>query len=309
MIVVPPVQINALTLVSSTIPEPDTARGEVLWNPSTDYAEGTVVIRTTTHRKYERIGSGVDAGLPENTPKLWLDVGATNRWAMFDLTRNESSSSNSGVIEFVVKPGKRINTMALLGVQATKVKVEIFIPSNTDPVYEFESDMTTRNTTSWSDYFFGAFGYRPSVLIQDLPPYTDATFKVTVTNTNTGTETKLSSVIMGNKVYLGATQYNARSDSMNFSTVNRDEFGNSVLVRRRSVPKTNQTLWTPKDLVNSARTARNDLNAVPALWSGLDDVYDDPYFEALLILGIYKQFEIDISNPSVAKINLELEEI
>lgn len=116
-------------------------------------------------------------------------------------------------------------------------------------------------------------------------------------------------VVMGNKVYLGATQYNARSDSMNFSTINRDEFGGAILKPRRSVPKTNQTLWTPYDIVNSVRQVRTDLNAVPALWSGLDEKFDHPYFESLLILGIYKQFEIDLAHPQVALVNLELEEI
>lgn len=309
MIVVPPIQIDALTLTSSSIPEPDTARGEVVWDASTNYTAGQVVIRLNTHRKYESVAGGVDAGLPENTPKKWIDVGSTNRWAMFDLTRNESSVSNTGEITFMVKPGKRINTMSLLGLQATTVKVEILVGSNPTPVYVYETNTTARNTTSWYEYFFGSFGYKPSVLLQDLPPYTDATFRVTIKNTNMGAETRVSSVVMGNKVYLGATQYNARSDSMNFSTISRDEFGNSVLKRRRSVPKTNQTLFTPKDIINSVRQARVDLNAVPALWSGLDDKFDDEYFESLLILGIYKQFEIDIGHPQTATVNLELEEI
>lgn len=309
MIVVPPVQVDALTLVSSTIPEPDTSMGEVLWDPATNYTEGQIVIRATTHRKYESIGGGVDSGTPETTPKKWLDVGSTNRWAMFDLTRNESSISSTGQIVFEVKPGKRINTLALLGLQATKVKVEIFVNGESVPVYSFEQNTTTRNTQSWSEYFFGSFGYTPSVLLQNLPPYTNATFKVTILNTNANAQTKISSVVMGNKVYLGATQYNARSDSMNFSTISRDEFGGAILKPRRSVPKTNQTLWTPYDIVNSVRQARTDLNAVPALWSGLDEKFDHPYFESLLILGIYKQFEIDLAHPQVALVNLELEEI
>jgi len=304
MIVIPPIPITTSNLVSSTVAEP--SPGETAWNSATSYTVGQVVIRTTTHRKYECQIAGVDAGLPESTPTRWLDVGPTNKWAMFDQNRNlQTVATTTMTIE--VTPGKRINSIAVLGVQAKTVTVTMKVGSTVvyGPVVK---NMNGRITSSWSEYFFGAFDYVPSLLITDLPPYSGATIVVTLNNTS-GQEVKCSGLVIGNKIFLGNVQYNASSDSLNFSKIERDEFGNSLLIPRRTVPKTNQTLWVDKENVNTLRSVRTTLNAIPALWSGLDEDYDNPYFESILIYGIYKQFEINLSAPSYAEVQLELEEL
>lgn len=86
MIVIPPIPITSSVLASSTVAEP--SAGEVVWDATTSYAVGDVVIRTTTHRKYECQIAGVDSTIPENAPARWLDIGPTNKWAMFDQNRN-----------------------------------------------------------------------------------------------------------------------------------------------------------------------------------------------------------------------------
>jgi hypothetical protein len=115
-------------------------------------------------------------------------------------------------------------------------------------------------------------------------------------------------LIIGSQVYLGETQFNAQSDALNFSRIDRDNFGNSVLVQRRTVPKTVQTVWAEKALTNRLRDTRSLLNAIPALWSGLDDS-SSAYFEAVLILGVYKQWTIGLDHPNHVVQTLELEEV
>lgn len=304
MIVIPPIAITNSNLVSSTVAEPSS--GETAWNAATSYAVGQVVIRTTTHRKYECQTAGVDSGLPESTPTRWLDVGPTNKWAMFDQNRNMPTVATTSM-QVEVLPGKRINSVAVLGVQATTITVTMVVGATTvyGPVVK---NMNGRLTATWSGYFFGEFDYVPSLLLTDLPPYAGAKVIVQLENT-LGLEVKCSAVVLGNKIYLGKVQYNASSDSLNFSKIERDEFGNSLLIPRRAVPKTNQTLWVEKNNVDTLRAVRTQLNAVPALWSGLDEQYDDDYFESILIYGIYKQFEINLSHPSFCEATLELEEL
>lgn len=307
MLVIPPITINSTNLTSSTVAEP--YAGETPWNAATSYAEGVEVIRTTTHRKYIRsaITPGVNATPPENAPTLWFDNGPTNKWAMFDQYRNVQTIETSGSMTIVLNPGKRINSLSLIGVQASTVTVTMTAPSIGTVFGPTDYNMSGRNTTTWSTYFFGDFLYKKSLLINDLPQYANAT--ITVVFDNASLPVMCSGVIIGTSIYLGATQYSATSDALNFSKIERDDFGNSILLPRRSVPKTQQQLWSDKSLVNTIRQARIDLNAIPALWSGLDDNSDDPYFEAIQIFGIYKQFEINIAQPNFAVINLELEEL
>jgi hypothetical protein len=96
---------------------------------------------------------------------------------------------------------------------------------------------------------------------------------------------------------------------LNFSTTTRDNFGNVTLVQRRSVPKTDQKIFTKKASVNSILQLMSDLNASPALWSGLDDQTTSDYFDALLILGFYKEMSIDVQHADYALLSLQLEEI
>ena len=306
MIVIPPVKIEGSKLVSSTIAEPDT--GEVVWDASTSYSPGDVVIRTTTHRKYENVAAsaGIDAGLPESTPARWLDIGPTNKYAMFDQSGSMPSVASSGSLSVRISPGQRIDSLALTGVQANTVTITMYVGSTVEygPVV---INMSGRTTTTWSQYFFGVLLYKNTLVLQDLPPYASA--EVQIDFNNPSGAVKCSGVVIGTKIYLGKTQYTAKDDSLNFSIITRDEFGNSTLTPRRTVPKSSQTLWCEKTNVNNARLARKLLNAVPAFWSGLDDKYSDDYFEAVSLYGIYKQFEIDIGQPDVATINLELEEL
>ena len=65
----------------------------------------------------------------------------------------------------------------------------------------------------------------------------------------------------------------------------------------------------PKSRVNKIIEVRESLNAVPALWSGLDDKDTHGYFDAVLIFGIYKEFSISLDYPDYAKVTLQLEEI
>lgn len=302
MKVIPPITITTALLTSSTAAEP--GPGETEWNAATNYSIGQRAIRTTTHRVYEAAAAGVDAGLPESTIARWADVGPTNRFAMFDLSRNSSTVAPSS-ITVVITPGKRINAIAVLGIVASNI--DITMTSGGPTVYSFAQNLTSRNTSGWYEYFYGEFGTNPSVILFDLPAITNCIITVTITAT-TG-NVQCAALAIGTGVDIGRTLGNPRNDALNFSRIERDAFGNSILRPRRTAPKTNQTVLIDKSRINKLIALRDALNASPAIWSGADDKTLDGYFDALLILGIYKQFLFDLTHPDHAIATLELEEI
>lgn len=303
MKVIPPFSITSSNLTSSTVPEPST--GETLWVSGTTYTVNQEVIRTETHRKYIRTVAGGGTTPPETDLINWRDNGPTNRYAMFDQNRNLATDAGSGSMTVVIAPGKRFDSIAVLGVEAKTVHITVTKDGSTI----FDSgikNMSGRNTTTWYQYFFGEFSYIPSLILQNIPPVSGAT--VTITFSNDSGNAKCSTVVIGMGIYIGAIQYNAKSDALNFSKIERDDFGGSILVPRRSVPRTDQVVFANKEITNVIRKVRSDLNAKPALWCGLDDITDE-YAEALLIFGIYKKFEIDVDHPTKTSVNLELEEV
>lgn len=301
MRVIPPLEITDARLTSSTVAEPDA--GEAIWVAATNYALDTVVIRTTTHVKYQNTQAGIDAGLPENTPLRWLAIGPTNKRAMFDLLRNSQTVAASP-LTVVLTPAKRITALALIGMEAQSVTVTMRVAAVV--VYTVTKNLYKRMTMNWTQYFFGEFKTQKNIVLFNLPLHSGAEITITLTS-STGT-VKCGGCVIGTSVFIGEVEHDAESDALNFSTIDRTVSGTAILRPRRSVPKTQQTLFIDKDMVNQVREVRESLNAVPAVWSGLDDP-DDGYFDALLILGVYKQFTINMAYPIAAKINLTLEEI
>lgn len=301
MRVIPPLEITDARLTSSSAAEP--GPGEVAWNAATAYSVGDQVYLASNHTRYERLVAGTTPASPATDGLNWADLGPTNRFAMFDLLRNTGTVAASP-FTVVITPGQRVDSLGLVGLVADSVTVEM--ESGGDVVYSRTIDLSTRATNSWYDYFHGVFSFRSAIVLFDLPPYVGGA--ITLTFNRSAGDVTVGGLIVGTSVYLGNTQYSAESDALNFSTVERDQFGNSRLIPRRTVPKTNQTLFCEKSRVNKVIQTREDLNAVPALWSGLDDLTDG-YFEALLILGYYRRFTINLEHPDVAIVSLELEEV
>lgn len=233
----------------------------------------------------------------------WIDVGPTNRWAMFDLLRNTGTTTASP-LTVSLTPGQRVDSIGVVGMVADEVTITVTVAGST--VYTASADLLNRPTSGWYDYFFGPFRYRQEFARFDLPPYTGATITITLAKANG--DVTCGGVVLGSSVYLGRTLHEAESDALNFSKIDRDDFGTATLAPRRSVPRTVQSLRCKKSDVDRILQLRDDLNAVPALWSGLDD-QDSGYFSALLIVGVYKRFTITMDQPEDALISLELEEV
>jgi hypothetical protein len=302
MRVIPPLTITPAMLTSSTCAEPHAS--ETAYNPATTYGLGDVVVVAADHRTYESLQAGNTGHTPSTSPTWWEDVGPTNCWKMFDILRN-TQTEQASPLTVVITPGVRVNSIAVLGLEATSVSVSMTGGGPT--VYTHTEDLNTRDVGDWYDYFFAPFSTRPSIVRFDLPPYSNGI--ITVAITNAAGDALCGSLVLGSYEYIGQIEWNPESDALNFSTVDRDVFGNAELVQRRSVPKTTQTLKLDKSRVDRVRNLRTALNAQPAVWSGLDDLNTDGYFEALLILGFYRKFTISPRNAREADIALELEEI
>lgn len=281
---------------------------ETAYNAGTTYALGATV--SSAQRVYESLQASNTGHalpvLPETQTEWWIDVGPTNKWAMFDADSN-TQTVQASPLTVVFAPGERINTIGVTGLEAQSITITATSVFGGGVVWGPETtDLIIRGVTDGYTYAFEPFGTRPSLVNFDFPPYSDIV--VTIIISSASGNVKCGSIVAGTYVYIGDVQYGAKGDALNFSTIDRDLYGTATLVKRRSVPKTNQSLIADAIYVNKIRAARTALNAVPALWTGLDDGSSN-YFDMLAMMGVYKQFEIDASNYTHATINLEIEEI
>ena len=96
-----PVTITTAMLISSTRAETDHSA----WASGTTYAAADRCISTTTHRIYASVqGSNTNHNPTTDDGTWWIDVGPTNRWAMFDQTVG-SITSQATPLTVVLDPG------------------------------------------------------------------------------------------------------------------------------------------------------------------------------------------------------------
>jgi len=281
---------------------------EAAYNAGTTYALGATV--SNSNRVYESLQASNTGNatpvLPETQTDWWIDVGPTNKWSMLDASSN-TQTVQASPLTVVIAPGARCNTIGVTGLAAQAITISATSVLGGGTIFSpVTQDLTIRQVVDGYSYCFEPFGTRPSVVYFEVPPFSDVIFTITISSTNGNV--KCGSVIVGNYVYLGQAEYGARGDALNFSTIDRDLYGNATLIPRRSVPKTNQTLVADAIYVNKIRAARTALNAVPALWTGLDNDSSN-WFDMLAVMGVYKTFEITASDFSRATVSLEIEEI
>jgi len=306
MKIIPPLPITDERLTASSIPEPDASVGEVAWVASTAYTTGIIRIRTTTHRRYLALTNHTSSTPPENDLINWADIGPTNRYALFDTERNTASTVTGTSITFALNPGGRTQALCLFGLKNIEMVTVTARDGAGGPiVYTRSMNLSTRTTTSWSTYFFGAFSNRESVVILDLPPILNIRIEVALTRGTSGMMSAETAAI-GTPVDIGDAQYGAQSDILDFSRIERDQFGNATLIRRKNVPVLSAQIFADKAKVPAIRALRDTYAATPLVFLALNDGSDD-YFDALALVGIYKRMTIAVEYPQHVLLNLECE--
>lgn len=298
-----PFVIDNTRLNSSSIPEPDASMGEVDWVSGQAYTAGFVVIRVQTHRKYIALVNVTSTTPPENDPTRWKDIGPTNRFAAFDYKRSDASTA-SGSISFVLTPIQRVTALALFGLQGNSVNIKQRSSLGGPILNEWTFNLQTRFVTTWYQYLIAPFEFRKTVVIDNINPASNSVFEITISAPTGFVSVKYAAV--GMSIFIGHIEYGAGSDILDFSTIERDEFGGVNLVPRKNVPTLGGTLFVEKSRIPQIFQFREQSQATPLVFLGLSKT-DDEYFEPLSGIGIIRSMPILIEYPNHSLINLEVE--
>ena len=172
-----PTTLTDAMLSSSTAPENDYA----FWAAGTAYAVGARVILTATHRRYEALAASTGVN-PASDPTKWLDIGPTNRWAMFD-ARVGTATTRAGSLQVVLAPGAT-DGIALIDTNAESATVTLTVSGS--QLYTRNQSFNVGGTAidNWFSWFFEPVGRKSSLLFLDVPVYEAGVITVTMTRDN-----------------------------------------------------------------------------------------------------------------------------
>lgn len=304
MIVIPPITITPAMLTSSTVPYPDASVGEVAWVSGATCAVG--LERVSNYRIYSCVQAHTGRTTPpESDDAYWLEKCFANRYAMFDTLRSTKTVATSP-LTVVITPGQRVDSIALMGMAA--YEADINLAQGVTTLFDEVINLVERPTRGWYDYFFRKITTRENEIRFRLPPVSNGV--ITVTLTSPVGNVQIGTLALGMQEYLGRVQFAPTDDADNYSKITRSVIdGSATLIPSRNVPKTSQTILVEKADVPRIRAMRDRLNATPAIWCGLDEQVTSPYYQSLLINGIYRRMPISLKHLNHAEISLELEEI
>ena len=166
-------------------------------------------------------------------------------------------------------------------------------------------DLNTREVFDAYTYYYEPFSTRPTKTAFDIPPVSDVI--VTVTLTAPAGNCKIGGLTLGTNIYLGKLLKPASNTGISFSTVSRDMYGSTALVKRKMLRKISGTLLLDGFRVDKVLDARELLDAEPALYTGVDE--DGDWTGAMTIVGVHQQFDIGTSPGNEALIPFSAEEI
>src|SRR6056297_1760761 len=173
---------NTLTATDAVLTASNVAADDASeWSSTTSYSTGDqVIVLWTTQRLYEALQSSTDSFPPDN-PTDWNDLGAVNRWKMFDGGTN-TQTVNADTIEITLEPEGVTNSFSLFNIEAAEARV--VLTDDTEGVVFDETYNLIDNTSviSWYSYFFEPIVQAQTLTDLTLPSYKGATVDITLSD-------------------------------------------------------------------------------------------------------------------------------
>ena len=300
MKMIKPIAMTDATLLAHSVTEADYA----VWAVGTTYAAGAKVIMTTgVHKIYESVAGGNVGNNPSTTTGFWIDLGATNRWKMFDQGVGSLTTDTDEIaVKIALADADYVNAVALLGVSGNSALIELLDATDTvlwsqeSLLYEFDTSLSV----DWYNYFFSVFEPLDSMIVLNLPRYTSARLRVTISGDG---PVSIGTLAFGKAVDLGATQWSPQLGITDYSTKETDVYGVTTVLERSYATTLNADFFFPHSLLRRVFKTLADVRATPTVWIGSED----SAFDVTIVYGFFKNFNIVLQHPGGSFCNLEVE--
>ena len=267
------------------------------WLSGTSYNANARVIHN--HKIYERVIAGAGTTTPDIDQVNWMYIGYTNRYRMFDNILY-STSERVGGIHFTLTPSQSVDSLAILNVNASSVRVVM-----TDPalgvIYDRTIDLV--NVSDVTDYY--TYFYSPLVAKSNTAVFTDLPIAPTATidvYISAGSAlVSVGEVVYGIKKVVGRTNYGTSIGIKSYSRKEFDEFGNVTVVKRKNSKYCEYDIDIDNYMLNDVQRFFSDIDSVPCVFIGNEGL------DELIVYGFYSDFSATISFPTVSKCTLRVE--
>ena len=298
MKVIAPLKIND-GIMASNVPEDDAP----VWAIGTAYAKDAEVIKGHVIYVATVSNTGNDPATDDGTN--WIEFSATNRWRAFDgKVSNLVTATGSMVYEFTA-PTNFISGVGLMNAGAAVVRVEVF--DNVDNLIYSKEISRFANTAIvdyWTFYTVDlALEDVPDTIFDDVLGFPDNRIVVTLEGINPSSEVTLGQLVIGKAYDLGTTLDGTGIGFKDFSSKERDQFGNAVILERPFADTINFQFTLRTSDARRVRSVLASLRATPALYYADTSILS----YGTQAYGFFQDFELPLSAGGQSFANLKIE--
>ena len=290
-----PMTVTSAMLTSSTVAETVS-----LYNAGTTYALGATVRQDAADGSwlYESLVAGESGNALTNTAK-WLAKGATNRWKVFDGSVS-SQTENADEIEYVIEATGRVDTIAILNVDASSVQVVAEDATDGEIYNETFSLVSPSGVSDIFAWLTEPIERLADIEISGLPTlYAGLTYTITINAP--GATAKVGAIVLGLSKDIGGTQYGAQVEITDYSVKGTDDFGNITVIERAYAKRANFNVWVESGLVDQVQVLLARYRATPIVYSG------SSAYGSTLIYGFFRDASVEIAGPNRSMLTIKIE--
>lgn len=288
-------------LLYSNVVEPEV--GYPAWNSATAYTVGQLV--TYLHRRYKALVAGTNKNpLTDTTvPAYWLDIGPTNRYAMFDDVIGTITENTSGNITVVIKNGA-VSGISLMQMNAEKAQISVSLDNIVQ--YQATLDLISGVILDWWEYFNEEIERVTDFVLTDLPGA--ASGITTIVISSSAGSASIGNLVMGDIysfVNTGSSTATTTAPSVGITDYGVkivDDFGNTKLLPRGYAKRMNCKLMLDSESVDKAVKTLTSVRAKNCVWIGAGNTY-----ECMIVFGYYKDWEVEIAYTTKSYCSLQIE--
>lgn len=254
------------------------------------------------HQVYQAGADINDATAPPDNPTIWIKVGPTNTWALFNGRTSQSSKFNA-TASYRFRFGRVVDAVSAIGlvdVQSVRVRV-------VDPTFGtvYDTALTVGlapAAADWWEWHFGQWTPTGALgLFMGLPAYPQADVLVDFTGT---TQMEVGNLILGNASEWGiGVDLGASVGIQDFSKKSSNEYGDRLLVEGAYIGWADMSVPISRAEVTPISRYMAQNRAKPILFIGSEDI------EALNIFGIAKDWSVTIEYTQYSLFAIQLEEV
>ncbi|CAB4163262.1 hypothetical protein UFOVP814_14 [uncultured Caudovirales phage] len=259
-------------------------------------AVGAATITTTGTQAGVHTASATGTS-PAANSALWIDLGATNKFAAFDEKWGTQTTATS-TLTFDITPGVAVDSLALLNLLGSSVTVTCKVGGTT--IYTKTATLQTDvGVYDWKTYFVAPIVAAKDLVFTDLLPYANQVITITITGSGT---VAIGNVTLGSVVALGAMEYGAKFGIKSYSVKTTDAYGNISLSSRPYSKGFEGRLIVPKTFVDQLAGILSSLRDTPAIWIGAGNKYS-----SLIVWGFLDDFKFDLAYDQFSFCSLSIE--